>query len=86
MPKLHLEPLIFCIAWAAVAVAGFALIDWKAGVALSVGLFLLIMPTSILVLSRTSHFALERAVRWGILIAATLVLLSVADAGFGIGG
>jgi hypothetical protein len=79
MPKLHLEPLIFCIAWAALAVAGFALIDWKAGVALSVGLFMLIMPTSAIILARTSHFALERAVRWGILVAAALVLLSVAD-------
>jgi len=81
MPKLHLEPLIFCIAWAALAVAGFALLDWKAGVALSVGLFMLIMPTSALILSRTSNFVLERAVRWGILVVAILVLLSLADLG-----
>jgi hypothetical protein len=81
MPKLHLEPLIFCIAWAALAVAGFALLDWKAGVALSVGLFMLIMPTSALILARTSNFVLERAVRWGILVVATLVLLSLADLG-----
>jgi len=79
MPKLHLEPLIFCIAWAALAVAGFALLDWKAGVALSVGLFMLIMPSSALILARTSNFVLERAVRWGILVVATLVLLSLAD-------
>jgi hypothetical protein len=79
MPKLHLEPLIFCIAWAALAVAGFALLDWKAGVALSVGLFMLIMPTRALILARTSNFVLERAVRWGILVLATLILLSLAD-------
>ena len=81
MPKLHLEPLIFCIAWAALAVAGFALVDWKAGVALSVGLFMLIMPTSAIILARTSRFGLERAVRWGILAAAALVLMSIADLG-----
>jgi hypothetical protein len=79
MPKLHLEPLIFCMAWAALAVAGFALLDWKAGVALSAGLFMLIMPSSALILARTSNFVLERAVRWGILVVATLVLLSLAD-------
>jgi len=81
MPKLHVEPLIFCIAWAALAVAGFALLDWRAGVALSVGLFMLIMPSSALILARTSNFVLERAVRWGILVVATLVLLSLADLG-----
>jgi len=81
MPKLHLEPLIFCIAWAALAVAGFALLDWKAGVALSVGLFMVIMPTSALILARTSNFVLERAVRWGILVVATLILLSLCDLG-----
>ena len=79
MPKLYPEALAFCILWAALAVAGFALLDWKAGVALSVGLFMLIMPSSALILARTSNFVLERAVRWGILAAATLVLLSLAD-------
>ncbi|MBV8685674.1 MAG: hypothetical protein JOZ90_12575 [Alphaproteobacteria bacterium] len=81
MPKLYPEALAFCILWAALAVAGFALVDWKAGIALSVGLFLIIMPASAVILSRTSNFALERAVRWGILIIAGLVLLSVADLG-----
>lgn len=79
MPKLHLEPLLFCMLWAALAVAGFALIDWKAGVILSVGLFILIMPSSAIILSRTSNFVLERVVRWGILAAAALILFSVAD-------
>ncbi|MFL6858949.1 MAG: hypothetical protein ACJ8EB_13725 [Allosphingosinicella sp.] len=79
MPKLYPEALAFCIAWTALAVAGFALVDWKAGVALSVGLFALIMPSSALILSRTSNFALEKAVRWAILAAAALILFSAAD-------
>jgi hypothetical protein len=46
---------------------------------LSVGLFLIIMPTSALTLSRTGNFTTERAVRWGILVVAALILFSVAD-------
>jgi hypothetical protein len=79
MPKLYPEALAFCILWAALAVAGFALVDWKAGIILSVGLFMLIMPASALILSRTSNFTLERAVRWGILVVAALGLASAAD-------
>jgi hypothetical protein len=81
VPKLYPEALAFCILWTALAVAGFALADWKAGIALSVGLFLVIMPSSAIILSRTSNFALERGVRWAILVAAALVLFSVVDLG-----
>jgi hypothetical protein len=79
MPKLYPEALAFCVLWTALAVAGFALVDWRAGVALSAGLFALIMPSSALILSRTSNFALEKAVRWSILAVAALVLFSIAD-------
>jgi hypothetical protein len=79
VPKLYPEALAFCLLWTLLAVAGFAMVDWKAGVALSVGLFALIMPSSALILSRTSNFALERAVRWGILAVAALILFSVTD-------
>jgi hypothetical protein len=79
VPKLYPEALLFCVLWTALAVAGFALVDWKAGVALSAGLFALIMPSSALILSRTSNFALEKAVRWAILAVAALILFSVAD-------
>jgi uncharacterized membrane protein len=81
LPKLYPEALAFCILWAALAVAGFALVDLRAGLILSVGLFMLIMPSSAVILVKTSNFAFERAVRWGILTVATLVLLSVADLG-----
>jgi hypothetical protein len=79
LPKLYPEALLFCLLWAGLAVAGFALVDWKAGVILSVGLFMLIMPSSALILSRTGRFGLERAVRWAILAVAALGLASAAD-------
>jgi len=79
MPKLYPEALLFCILWAALAVAGFALIGWEAGALLSVGLFMIIMPSSALILTRTGNFAAERIVRWGILAAAAIVTASVAD-------
>ena len=79
MPRLYPEALLFCLVWAALAIYGGLELGWKAGAALTLGLFILIMPTSALILSRTGNFALERGVRWGILALATLVLLSVAD-------
>jgi hypothetical protein len=79
MPRLYPEALLFCAVWVALAIAGWVLIDMRAGLALSVGLFLIVMPASALVLSKTGNFALERGVRWGILIAAAIVLFSMAD-------
>jgi hypothetical protein len=79
MPRLYPEALLFCLLWAALAIYGGLSQGWKAGAALTLGLFILIMPTSALILSRTGSFVAERAVRWGILAAAALVFLSVAD-------
>jgi hypothetical membrane protein len=79
MPKFYPEAALFCLAWVALAVVGLFRVGWHAGLALSVGLFLIIMPVSALTLSRTGNFATERAVRWGILIVAALILFSVAD-------
>lgn len=76
---IHFEALIYSLLWVAVAIAGAILIDWRAGLALSVGLFLIVMPTSALILSKTGNFATERTVRWGILAVAALVAASVAD-------
>jgi hypothetical protein len=81
MPKIYPEALLFCILWTALAVAGFALAGLTAGLALSVGLFLVIMPSSVLILSRSGNFALEKGVRWGILVVAALILISVVDLG-----
>jgi hypothetical protein len=81
MPRFYPEAALFCLAWVALAVAGWLWVDWYAGLALSVGLFLIIMPASAITLSRTGNFNIERAVRWGILLMAALVLFSVADLG-----
>jgi hypothetical protein len=79
MPKIYPEALLFCILWAALAVAGFALAGWQAGALLSAGLFVLIMPASALILTRTGNFAAERTVRWGILAVAAILLASAVD-------
>lgn len=79
MPRIYPEALAFCAAWAALAIWGGLELGWKAGAALTLGLFILIMPTSAAILSRTGSFKLERGVRWGILAAAAVVLISMVD-------
>ena len=75
MPKLHPEPLLFCAAWAALAIAGGWLAGWMAGVVLSLGLLLIIMPLSSVMLTRTENFSAERTLRWGVLACAAVGLL-----------
>ena len=79
MRRLNVDALIYSIVWVILAVIGWRIAGLKAGILLSVGLFLIVMPTSALVLSRTGNFNLERGVRWGILGVAALALLSFAD-------
>ena len=74
MPRLHAEALVFCLAWAALAVAGAYFSGLWTGIALSLGLMTLIMPLSLLVISRTENFTLERNLRWGILVLAAFLL------------
>ena len=81
MRRLNIDALIYCLVWAALAIAGWKLVDHRAGLLLSVGLFLIVMPTSAFVLSRTGNFNLERGIRWGILALAALALFSFADLG-----
>jgi hypothetical protein len=73
------DALAYCIAWAALAFAGWHFSGLAAGLLLSAGLFLIVMPTSALILTRTGNFVLERGVRWGILVVAGLALLSFVD-------
>ena len=73
------DALAYCIAWAALAFAGWHYSGLGAGMLLTAGLFLIVMPTSALLLTRTGNFALERGVRWGILAAAALALVSWLD-------
>jgi hypothetical protein len=77
---LKAEALAYCAAWAALAFAGWHLSGLGAGLLLSVGLFLIVMPTSAMVLTRSGNFNLERGVRWAILALAALALASYVDA------
>lgn len=79
MPKIYPEALLFCILWAALAFFGWSRVGWQAAAALTVGLFVIIMPASALTLSRTGNFAVERGVRWSILAVAALITLALAD-------
>jgi len=72
MPKLHVEPLLFCVAWAALAIAGFVRGGQWAGALLSLGLLPLIMGASAYIITRREDFGLERQARWGILVLAGL--------------
>lgn len=81
MPKLYPEALLFCVLWAALALYGGLTHGWKAGAALTLGLFIIIMPASAIILSRTGSFAVERGTRWGILAVAAAIVLSVASRG-----
>jgi len=79
MPKLYPEALAFCVAWAVLAMVGFSYLGLRGGIALTVGLFLVVMPASFVTLSRTGNFALERGIRWTILAVAALVTFMVVD-------
>jgi len=75
MTRLHPEPLLFCAAWAALAIAGGIWGSWWIAVLLSFGLLVLISAASLQILTRTEDMALERQVRWGILAVAALALV-----------
>ena len=79
MSRLNLEALAYSICWAALAAWGGLSFGWTVGLALSVGLFPIVMLASAATLSRTGSFKAERIVRWGILLLAALALLSYAD-------
>jgi hypothetical protein len=80
MTRLHPEPLLFCAAWAALAIAGGIWGSWWIAVLLSFGLLLLISAASLQILTRTEDMKLERQVRWGILAVAALGLLAWLNA------
>lgn len=74
MPQLHTEPLLFCLVWAALALAAAILIGVWTGILFSVGLALVLMPLSATIVSRTENMALERQARWGLLLLSALAL------------
>jgi hypothetical protein len=74
MPRLYPEPLLFCLAWAALAIAAGIMASIWMGVLFSAGLALIMMPLSATIITRTENLALERQVRWGLLVIAALTL------------
>ncbi len=74
MPRLMLEPLLFCLCWILLAIAASVLGGTWAGLAIALGLLLVLMPTSAIILTRYEDEKLERQVRWGILVIAGLLL------------
>ena len=74
MPKIYPEPLLFCLAWAALAItAGIMGSIWM-GILFSAGLAIVLMPLTATVVTKTGDFKLERQVRWGLLVLAALGL------------
>jgi hypothetical protein len=74
MTKLRLEPLLFCLCWLLLAIAASVFGGTWAGVAVALGLLLVLMPSTAFILSRYEDEKLERQVRWGILVIAGLLL------------
>jgi hypothetical protein len=77
--RFNLDAFLYCLAWAALAILGWKVCGPPAGLMLSAGLFVIVMPASALILSRTGSFTKERAVRWALLAIAALALFSCWD-------
>jgi hypothetical protein len=74
MPRFHPEAFLFCLAWAALAIAGGIYGNWWIGALISIGLLVLVSAASMQVLAQTGDGDMERNVRWGILIVTALAL------------
>ena len=74
MPRIHLEPLLFCLAWAALAITAGVMASIWMGILFSAGLAIILMPLTATIVTRTGDFTLERQVRWGLLVLAALGL------------
>ncbi len=79
MRRFNLDAFLYCLAWAGLAILGWRVGGMRVGILLSAGLFVIVMPASAIILSRTGSFGKERAVRWGILAIAAVALLSYSD-------
>ena len=73
----HPEAAAFCVAWVALATAGYVLEGFLAGALLTFGLMGVLMPVSGYLLGKRDDAVLERTVRWSILIGAGVILALV---------
>lgn len=78
-PAFYPEALVYCIAWSMLAIYGWDRAGIAAGLLLSVGLFPIIMGSSLLILTKTGNFGAEQAIRWGLLAVAGIGLMSYLD-------
>jgi hypothetical protein len=81
MPRIYPEPLLFCLAWAALAISAGIMASIWMGILFSGGLALILMPLSATIITKTENLTLERQVRWGLLVVAALglaILLKVS--------
>ena len=74
MPKFHPEALLFCLAWAALAIAVAVYGSWWVGILITLGLLVLVSAASMQIMSQTGDETMERNVRWGILMVTALAL------------
>ena len=79
MSGLNTEALAFSILWVLLASAAFMLFGWTAGLIMSGGIFLAVSASSAIIYSTSGNIALERGVRWAILVGGALILLSMID-------
>lgn len=73
----HPEAALFCLCWVVIAACGYLLEGLLAGAFVSMGLMAVLMPVSARIIDRTEDFALERTVRWSVLIGAGSILALV---------
>jgi len=66
--------MIFCLAWAALAFTAAITASIWVGILFSAGLAMVLMPLSATIITKTGNFALERQIRWGLLVLAALAL------------
>ena len=74
MPTFHPAALLFCRAWAALAIAGAVYGSWWVGILITLGLLVLVSAASMQIMSQTGDETMERNVRWGILMVTALAL------------
>jgi hypothetical protein len=80
MPRLHAEALIFCSAWLMLVIWG-GMSSLFLGILLSGGLMVVLMALSATIITKREDMALERQVRWGLLVLAAAAVLVLKLAG-----
>ena len=73
--RINVELLLFCLVWATLAIAGVMLGGWTIGLTLAIIVFLAISASTAIILSRSGDLAMERKMRWAIVIGGWIAFL-----------